>query len=83
MTIKNARQESLYQNRSTLYDNDYGGSQSSRVSESRSSNFSYSLRNNKSQISPKVGALDIRDYTIRKPVLKIGSNDYVDTYSVF
>ena len=38
---------------------------------------------NKSNITPKVGSVDTRDYCVKMPTLKIGSNSYVDTYSVF
>lgn len=56
----------------------------SRMSESRSSNTSsFLIRNNKSEVSPKVGSVDYRDYSVKKPLLKIGSNNYVDTYSIF
>ncbi len=34
-------------------------------------------------VSPKVGALETRDYSIRKPLLKVGKNDFVNTYSPF
>lgn len=56
----------------------------SRMSESRSSNTtSFIYRNNKSDVSPKVGSVEYRDYSVKKPLLKIGSNNYVDTYSIF
>lgn len=32
------------------------------------------LEGNQRQVSPKVGALDTRDYSIRKPLMKIGKN---------
>ncbi len=34
-------------------------------------------------VSPKVGALERRDYTIRKPLLKVGKKEFVNTYSPF
>ena len=34
-------------------------------------------------VTNKVGSLEIRDYTIPRPQLKIGSNSFVDTYSPF
>jgi hypothetical protein len=36
-----------------------------------------------SEVTEKVGSLDRRDYTIRRPQLKIGSDSFVDTYSPF
>jgi hypothetical protein len=42
-----------------------------------------SLEIGHNQVSPKVGSLETRDYTIRKPLLKIGKQSYVDTYSPF
>jgi len=37
----------------------------------------------KRDVSPKVGALDTRNYEVRKPLLKIGGKGFVDTYSPF
>jgi len=37
---------------------------------------------NQRDISPKVGSLPVRDYSIRKPLLKITNpGSYIDTYS--
>ena len=84
MTIQNARMEAIYNNKSQLVNkSDTYDCNSSRMSDSRDSNFGNRIRFNKSEVSPNVGALERRDYTIRKPVLKVGSNNYVDTYSVF
>jgi hypothetical protein len=38
------------------------------------------------EVAEKVGSIDRRDYTIRRPLLKIGrdsKDSYVDTYSPF
>ena len=35
------------------------------------------------EVSTKVGSLEQRDYTIRRPTLKVGKDSYVDTYSPF
>lgn len=32
------------------------------------------IESNQREVSPKVGALETRDYSIRKPLLKIGKN---------
>lgn len=37
----------------------------------------------KSDVTEKVGSTDIRDYSIRRTALKIGTNSFVDTYSPF
>ena len=37
----------------------------------------------KAQVSPKIGSVEIRDYSIKKPQLKIGKTDFIDTYSPF
>ena len=34
-------------------------------------------------VSPKVGSVETRDFSIRKPQLKVGKVDFVDTYSPF
>ena len=36
------------------------------------------------EVSPKIGAVEVRNYSVRKPTLKIGGRDsnYIDTYSV-
>ena len=34
-------------------------------------------------VSPKVGSLPTRDFSIRKPLLKVGKNDFMNTYSPF
>ncbi len=38
---------------------------------------------NQRDVSPKVGSTNFRDYTIRKPLLKVGKNNFVNTYSPF
>lgn len=35
------------------------------------------------EITSKIGWTESRDYTIRRPQLKVGKNDYIDTYSPF
>ena len=35
------------------------------------------------EVAGKVGAVDQRDYSIRRPLLKIGGRETVDTYSPF
>lgn len=79
MTIDNSRMETIYKNQSALAEResekDQGGS---RIGQAMNRSFLAQR-----DVSPKVGALETRDYTIRKPQLKIGTNNYVDTYSVF
>lgn len=41
------------------------------------------LRSLEGNVSPKVGSTETRDYSVRRPKLKIGSDNFVDTYSVF
>lgn len=47
------------------------------------SSFRRTARQSLNEVSPKVGSLEIRDYTIPRPQLKVGSEAYVDTYSPF
>lgn len=35
------------------------------------------------EITAKIGATTNRDFTIRRPQLKVGSNVFIDTYSPF
>ena len=35
------------------------------------------------EVAGKIGSLTHRDYTIPRPLLKIGKDSYVDTYSPF
>lgn len=35
------------------------------------------------QVTQKVGSVDIRDLSIRKPQMKVGKADFIDTYSPF
>ena len=37
------------------------------------------------EVTPKVGSVDVRDYSIRKPHLKVGTrqvDNFINTYSV-
>lgn len=43
------------------------------------------LSANKSEVTPKVGSVEGRDYSVRKPMLKIGQthgHNFIDTYSI-
>ena len=35
------------------------------------------------EVSPKVGSVEFRDLSIRKPQMKVGKPDFIDTYSPF
>lgn len=35
------------------------------------------------EVTSKVGSVDYRDYTIYRPQLKVGTNNFIDTYSPF
>lgn len=59
-----------------------GGMGSSRLDASFRSTLSNTLTF-QPEVTGKVGSIDRRDYTIRRPQLKVGSNEFVDTYSVF
>jgi hypothetical protein len=40
----------------------------------------------KNEVAGKIGSVELRDYSIRKPLLKIGqkrNDNFVDTYSIF
>ena len=75
ISIQNSRMESLYNNRSEL---------SSRSSRPDALEKESRVRLRKvPNVTPKIGSVEFRDYSIRKPALKVGSNSYVDTYSVF
>lgn len=80
MTLDNSRMESIYRNRSTIAATD---SVTDKVGFSLSKSFNRSSFRDIDNVSPKVGSLDVRDYAVKKPILKIGSNNYVDTYSIF
>lgn len=34
-------------------------------------------------VTPKIGAVEFRQYSIKKPQLKVGKSDIIDTYSPF
>ena len=40
----------------------------------------------RAEVTGKVGSVEVRDYSIRKPTLKVGGgerqNNFVDTYSI-
>lgn len=38
---------------------------------------------NRSEVAPKIGSVDVRDYSIRKPQMKVGQTVFIDTYSPF
>lgn len=34
-------------------------------------------------MTPKVGSVETRDLSIRKPQMKVGKTDFIDTYTPF
>ena len=75
MTIQNPRMQGLYTNRSKLVNK-------SSITEKVGSEERGPLKKMPS-VTRKVGSVEHRDYTIRRPALKIGSHSFVDTYSIF
>jgi hypothetical protein len=49
---------------------------------SRSTSISY-FKNQKPEIALKIGSVEGRDFTIKRPQMKIGKTGFVDTYSPF
>lgn len=35
------------------------------------------------EVTPKVGSVDVRDLSIRRPQMKVGKTDFIDTYTPF
>ena len=84
-TIVGGRNEDAYfvdMIREGDWDRRQGGMGRSRLDSTFRSTLSHSL-GMQAEISSKVGAVNERDYSIFRPQLKVGSNQFVDTYTVF
>ena len=76
LTLQEDTRSVLYPNRSEIYP------LPSKEITGKVGEDSRSFTKPKDHVSPKIGSVDSRDYSIRKPLLKIGTGGYVDTYSV-